>query len=51
MEASHLKNQVEHDILEHQIQEKIRLAKLALDLKINTVDPLAKLVDNKIKIA
>lgn len=51
MEAKHLQKQVENDFLERQIQDKIRLAKLALDLKIGQYDRQAKAVDNRIQVA
>lgn len=51
MEALHLKKQVENDFLEKEIQDRIRQARLALDLAIDKQDAGNKHVDNKINIA
>jgi hypothetical protein len=51
MEALHLKKQVENDFLEKEIQDRIRQARLALDLAIDKPDVTNKQVDNKINIA
>jgi hypothetical protein len=48
MEALHLKTQVENDFLEREIQDRIRQARLALDLAIGRPDPEANVVDGKI---
>ena len=51
MEALHLRKQVENDFLEKEIQDRIRKARLDLDLAINQPDIEGKAVDNKIMIA
>lgn len=51
MEALHLKKQVENDFLEKEIQDRIRQARLALDLAIDKPDVGGKMVDNKINMA
>ena len=48
MEALHLKKQVENDFLEKEIQDRIRQARLALDLAIGQPDANGKMVDGKI---
>lgn len=51
MEALHLKKQVENDFLEKEIQDRIRQARLALDLSIDKPDMPGRAVDNKINMA
>ena len=51
MEAMHLKKQVENDFLEKEIQDRIRQARLALDLAIGKEDYNGPLVDGKINDA
>lgn len=48
MEALHLKKQVENDFLEKEIQDRIRQARLALDLAIGQPDASGNVVDGKI---
>jgi hypothetical protein len=51
MEALHLKKQVENDFLEREIQDRIRQARIALDLAIDKPDMQGRNVDNKINNA
>ena len=51
MEGMHLKKQIENDFLEKEIQDRIRQARLALDLSIDRPDITGKVVDNKINMA
>lgn len=51
MEAMHLKKQVENDFLEKEIQDRIRQARLALDLAIGKQDYDGPMVDGKINDA
>lgn len=39
MEAMNLRKQIENDYLEQDIQERIKHAKLALELKLDQIDP------------
>lgn len=51
MEALHLKKQVENDFLEKEIQDRIRQARLALDLAIDKPNETNLQVDGKINVA
>jgi len=51
MEALHLKKQVENDFLEKEIQDRIRQARLALDLAIGQPDMEGPMVDGRIQEA
>lgn len=51
MEALHLKKQVENDFLEKEIQDRIRQARLALDLAIGKPDFEGPIVDGRINEA
>lgn len=51
MEALHLKKQVENDFLEKEIQDRIRQARLALDLAIGKPDMEGPIVDGRINEA
>jgi hypothetical protein len=51
MEAMNLKKQVENDFLEKEIQDRIRQARLALDLSIGKPDFEGPMVDGRINEA
>ncbi|CDW75331.1 ankyrin repeat-containing protein [Stylonychia lemnae] len=50
-EANHLRKEVENDFLEREIQDRIRRAKLQLELQVDQVDTNALKLDNDIQIA